>query len=261
MKIKLNAFTMAYTDVGVGAPLLFIHGFPLNRRMWEPQVSELAQVGRVLAPDLRGHGDSPPLPGPYEMDLLAADLNAFLDALSIGEPVVLCGLSMGGYVALEVMRQAPERIERFALLDTTARPDTDEQKRRRRGLLSLADKGQFKGVPPRLLPLLLSKRFLEVEAVTSVVMAMAERVGKEAFKGQQRAIMNRPDSRPLLPGIKVPTLILCGTEDALTPPDRHKEMAEVIPDADLVILGGAGHLAPLERPDAVTRALRAWLRR
>lgn len=173
----------------------------------------------------------------------------------------LAGLSMGGYVALEVMRRAPERVERIALLDTSARPDTEEQSRKRRGLLSLAERGQFKGVTPRLLPLLIAERFLEDEAITSVVMEMAERVGREAFKNQQRAIMNRPDSRPDLPGISVPALLLCGAEDVLTPPDRLQEMAEAIPDADLVILGGAGHLTPLERPEAVTAALRAWLSR
>lgn len=173
----------------------------------------------------------------------------------------LAGLSMGGYVALEVMRRAPERVERIALLDTSARPDTEEQSRKRRGLLSLAERGQFKGVTPRLLPLLIAERFLEDETITSVVMEMAERVGREAFKNQQRAIMNRPDSRPDLPGISVPALLLCGAEDVLTPPDRLQEMAEAILDADLVILGGAGHLTPLERPEAVTAALRAWLSR
>ena len=229
-------------------PLALLPGLLCDHALWSAQVKGLSDIAESRVADFT------------TQDSVEEMARSVLAMMPEGR-FALAGLSMGGYVALEVMRQAPEQIERFALLDTTARPDTDEQKRRRRGLLSLADKGQFKGVTPRLLPLLLSKRFLEVEAVTSVVMAMAERVGKEAFKGQQRAIMNRPDSRPLLPGIKVPTLILCGAEDALTPPDRHKEMAEAIPGADLVILGGAGHLAPLERPDAVTRALRAWLRR
>jgi pimeloyl-ACP methyl ester carboxylesterase len=159
------------------------------------------------------------------------------------------------------MRQAPHRVERLALLDTTARPDTPEQSRRRRGLIELARKGNFKGVTPRLLPLLIAERFLEDASLTGAVMAMADRIGRDAFLRQQQAIMGRPDSRPDLPDYRLPVLILCGREDALTPLDRHEEMAAAIPDADLLVLGGCGHLSALERPAAVSAALRSWLTR
>ena len=228
-------------------PLALLPGLLCDQALWRAQVDSLTDIAEAKVADFTTQ-DS--------VEEMAESVLAMMP-----QRFALAGLSMGGYVALEVMRRAPERVERLALLDTSARPDSPEQLRKRRGLLSLAERGQFKGVTPRLLPLLIAERFLEVEAITSVVMEMAERVGREAFKNQQRAIMNRPDSRPDLPGVSVPTLLLCGAEDVLTPPDRLVEMAEAIPDADLVILGGAGHLTPLERPEAVTAALRSWLAR
>ena len=130
------------------------------------------------------------------------------------------------------MRQAPERVTRLALLDTQARADTPEATARRRGLIELAQKGEFKGVTSRLLPLLIHPSRLADEHLTGIVRAMAEDTGKEAFLRQQRAIMGRPDSRPSLPAIACPTLVLCGREDALTPLDLHLEMAAADPRRD-----------------------------
>jgi pimeloyl-ACP methyl ester carboxylesterase len=166
---------------------------------------------------------------------------------------------MGGYAALEIMRQAPERVLRLALLDTSARADTPEQRSRRRGLIELAHKGQFKGVTPRLLPMLIHPDRLQDRALTEVVMAMAERVGRDAFLRQQKAILGRPDSRPELVRITCPTLVLCGRQDGLTPLALHEEMAAAIPGASLEIVEESGHLSPLERPNAVTAAMRGWL--
>lgn len=171
----------------------------------------------------------------------------------------LAGLSMGGYVALEIMRQAPERVKRLALLDTSARPDTAEQARRRRGLISLAKMGKFKGVTPRLLPMLLHPDRLSEEKLTRIVMDMAERVGQAAFLRQQTAILGRTDSRPHLAAIACPTLVLCGRQDALTPVELAEEMAAGISDARLEIVEDCGHLSTLERPEQTNRALRSWL--
>lgn len=228
-------------------PLVLLPGLLCDAALWQPQVEGLADLADCRVADLSRHQS-------------VAELAAA--ALERAPPrFALAGLSMGGYVAFEILRQAPERVARLALLDTTARADSPEQSRRRRGLIQLAEKGNFKGVTPRLLPLLIAERFLEDDALTSVIIGMAGRIGRDAFLNQQKAIMSRPDSRTELPGIKIPTLILCGREDALTPPDRHEEMAEAIPDADLVVLGGCGHLSTLERPAEVTTALRAWLQR
>ncbi len=177
------------------------------------------------------------------------------------EEFTLVGLSMGGYVAFEIMRQAPERVARLVLMDTTARPDTPEARRRRRGLIDLTRRGNFKGVTPRLLPLLIAPAHLENESLIQAIMAMGERVGPDVFVRQQTAIMNRIDSRPFLKDIRAPTLVMCGAEDALTPPEHAQEIVDGIgPNAQLQIIEDSGHLAPLEQPEAVTRLLKEWLR-
>jgi pimeloyl-ACP methyl ester carboxylesterase len=221
-------------------------GLLCDHALWRHQVEALADLA-----------------DPWIADLTRAD-NVEEMARSVLEQAperfALAGLSMGGYVCFEILRQAPRRVSRLALLDTKASPDSPEQRRRRRGLLSLASKGRFKGVTPQLLPMLLHEDRLEDAKLTGIVMAMAERVGRDAFIRQQTAILARPDSRPLLPGIDVPTLVLCGKEDALTPMAEHKAMAEAIPNAELTVVPHCGHLAPLERPEAVNAALRRWLR-
>ena len=185
---------------------------------------------------------------------MAADVLA-----AMPERFSLCGLSMGGYVALEIMRQAPERVERLALLDTQARQDPPEATQRRKDLMKLAEMGEFKGVTQRLLPLLVHPDGVDDPEVGGVVREMAGRVGKEAFLRQQTAIMTRADSRPTLAEIACPTLVLCGEDDQLTPPSLHLEMAAGISGARLVQLPRCGHLPPLERPQETTAALLQWL--
>jgi pimeloyl-ACP methyl ester carboxylesterase len=171
----------------------------------------------------------------------------------------LAGLSMGGYVAMEIMRRAPERVERLALLDTTARPDTPEQTQRRKDAIALTLNGGFDKIMPTMLPLLLHPDHLADQGITSLAKDMARVVGGGAFIGQQTAIMGRPDSRESLKAVSCPTLILCGAEDALTPPDRHDEMAALIAGARRVTIPRCGHLSPLEQPGAVSTELQAWL--
>ncbi len=171
----------------------------------------------------------------------------------------LAGLSLGGYVALELVRQAPGRVDRLALLDTASRADTPEQRQRRLDLMALAGSGKFKGVTPRLLPILIHPDRLSDAPLVACITAMADAIGKEGFLRQQRAIMSRSDLRPMLPSIACPTLVLCGRQDQLTPLDRSQEMAEAIPGARLVILDSCGHLSTMERPDEVAAALRDWL--
>jgi pimeloyl-ACP methyl ester carboxylesterase len=166
---------------------------------------------------------------------------------------------MGGYVAQEIMRQAPERVERLALIDTSARADTEAQVTSRRDLVRLSEIGTFKGVTPRLLPNLLHPDHLEVASIAHVVMEMAERVGQAAFVRQQQAIMTRKDGREDLEQIRVPTLLLCGRQDTLTPLALHQEMHAHIVGSKLVVVEDAGHLAPLEQPHAVTAVMRYWL--
>lgn len=226
-------------------PLVLIPGLLCDRWLWEPQIADLADIADISVADT----------------LQDDSLNAMADRILADAPdqFALAGLSMGGYVALALMRKAPERVTKLALLDTSARPDTLVQKSRRRGFIELAEKGDFKGVTPQLLPLLLHPANLEDSLLTNGVRAMAERVGKDAFLRQQVAILGRIDSRPFLPSIKHKTLILCGRDDALTPLDAHEEMADLIPNSTLTVLDECGHLATLEEPEATNTALRHWL--
>lgn len=226
--------------------LLLLPGLLCDQRLWRDQVAALGDRHRCVVADLTRD------------DTLPAMAARALAAVPEASPIALVGLSMGGYVALEAMRQAPGRIIRLALMDTSARADTPEQARRRRGLLALSQSGQFRGVTPRLLPQLLHPDHLD-SPLADAVREMAERVGRDAFARQQRAIMARPDSRPDLPGITVPTLVAVGEADMLTPPELAEEIAASIPGARLHRIARAGHLPPMEQPEAVTALLRDWL--
>lgn len=180
---------------------------------------------------------------------------------SVEGPFALAGLSMGGYVAQEVMRQAPHRVTRLALLDTNARADRPEQSDQRRALVAQAQSGSMAQIADQLLPVLVHPDRLHDDALTHRVRAMAERVGLAAFARQQQAILSRVDGRADLARITVPTLCLCGRQDALTPPKVHQEMVDALPAGVLVEVDDCGHLSTMEQPQAVTALFRYWLQR
>jgi pimeloyl-ACP methyl ester carboxylesterase len=227
-------------------PLILLPGLLCDARLWRETIAALGDAApRCTVADLT-QDDSV---GAMAARVLAAAPPRF----------ALCGLSMGGYVAFEVLRQAtPGQVVRLALLDTSARPDSEEQARRRRGLMALARTGRFHGVTPRLLPQLVHPDHLD-GPVGAEVIAMAERVGQAAFLRQQAAILGRPDSRPDLPGLDIPTLVAAGEADVLTPPALAEEMEAAIPGARLALLPGCGHLPPIEDPAATAALLRSWL--
>jgi pimeloyl-ACP methyl ester carboxylesterase len=171
----------------------------------------------------------------------------------------LAGLSMGGYIAFEIMRQAPQRVARLALLDTSARPDTPEVSAARRVQMALAAGGHLAEALDALVPRLLHPARHSDAALRAVLSAMAAELGAEVFLRQQQANIGRADSRPTLADIHCPTLVLVGEQDVLTPPERALEMADGIAGARLVTVPECGHLSTLERPDEVTRALLEWL--
>jgi pimeloyl-ACP methyl ester carboxylesterase len=226
-------------------PLILLPGLLCDRALWDHQVRHLAEVAEPAVADLTGH------------DSVAALADSVLSRAPLC--FALAGLSMGGYVALEIMRRAPERVLKLALVDTSARPDSPEQQSRRRGLIELARSGRFRGVTPRLLPLLIHPDRQSDGDLVNGIMGMALRVGQEAFVRQQTAIMSRPDSRPGLAAIRCPTLVVGGREDALTPPPLLAEIAAGIPGARHAIIEECGHLPPMERPHALTALLRDWL--
>jgi pimeloyl-ACP methyl ester carboxylesterase len=225
--------------------LVLLPGLLCDHALWAHQSRHLSDVAEVTVGDLTRD------------DSIVAMAERILEEAP--DSFALAGLSMGGYVAQEIMRQEPERVERLALIDTQARADSAAQVKTRKDLIRIAGMGKFKGVTPRLLPNLVHHDRLDDPAVRDVVLGMAERVGQEAFVRQQTAIMGRKDGRGDLHAIRVPTLVLCGRQDILTPPVLHEEMAETIQGAKLVIVEEAGHLAPLERPEVVTEAMRVWL--
>jgi pimeloyl-ACP methyl ester carboxylesterase len=171
----------------------------------------------------------------------------------------LAGLSMGGYIAFEIIRQAPDRVARLALLDTSARPDTPEQTARRNAQIELTRHGRFAEIADQQFPLVVHPSRHGDPAARGLVRLMADETGPEAFIRQQQAIMGRPDSRPGLAAIDCPTLVLVGDGDVLTPPALAAEIADGIPGARRVVVAGSGHLSTLDRPEQVTRALVEWL--
>ena len=171
----------------------------------------------------------------------------------------LAGLSMGGYLALTIVRHAPERVQRLALLDTSARPETPEQTARRKPQIALTEAGRFAEVPPLQFPVFVHRNRQNDEALRERVRRMAEETGAQAFLRQQQAIMRRPDARPLLPAIKCPTLVLVGDGDELTPPALSQEIAAGVAGSRLVVIADCRHLSTMERPDAVNRALVEWM--
>ncbi len=226
--------------------VLFLPGLLCDAGLWRHQLAALDGWAGCTVADLTRD------------DTLEAMAARAMEGLPGRFAVV--ALSMGGYVAFELLRQAPGRVARLCLMDTSARSDTADQARRRRGLMALvASGGRFRGVTPRLLPALLHPDRLGDAALVREITAMADRVGKAAYLRQQGAILDRPDSRPDLPGIRVPTLVLAGEADAMTPPALSAEIATGIPDALLRLVPGAGHLPPLEQPAAVTDLLLRWL--
>ncbi|MDT8329685.1 alpha/beta fold hydrolase [Roseomonas gilardii] len=256
MKARFSALDghsgIAYRPgVSTRIPLLLLPGLLNDARLWHHQTEALAGIAESRVPDI-SLDDS--------MAAIAARVLA-----SAPERFALAGLSMGGYVCFEIMRQAPERVLRLALFDTSARPEAPEQERRRRGLMSLtrgSAPDRFRGVTPRLMPQILHPDHLDEGGggrLGQLITDMAMAVGREGFLRQQAAILGRPDSRPGLGAIRVPALVAVGEADAMTPPALSEEIAAGIPGAALHRVPRSGHLPPLENPPVVNALMRDWL--
>ncbi len=262
--LSVRGTDLCCVDRGQGRPVLFVHGFPLDHTMWAAQIDAISPQCRVIAPDLRGFGrsgkgdrsNSPP----FTMEQFADDLAALLDALEIREPVVYCGLSMGGYIAWQFWRKYAARLRGLVLCDTRSTADTPEVVAGRR---TMADRVLKEGSAP-LVESTLPRLFCEatrrqrpevVEGLRRVMMANSPQGIAAAALGMAQ----RPDMTASLVEIRCPTLVVVGQDDAISPPAEMRGIAEAIPGARFVEIPAAGHMSPLENPAAVSAAIVAFL--
>jgi pimeloyl-ACP methyl ester carboxylesterase len=249
---------IAFDDIGSGLPVVFVHAFPLNRTMWDPQVTALVGECRCIPIDLRGFGDSKASP-PYSMDQYADDVVAVLDTLQI-EQAVIVGLSLGGYIAFAAWRRHRGRVRALVLADTRSPADTSDSIARRRGLIELAETQGSIAVANVQIAGLVGKttRDKRPDIYDSVHRLIAQ-APPAGIIGALEAMIARPDSTPTLSTIDVPTLIVVGSEDVSTPPRDARALHAAIPGSRLEILQQAGHLSNLERPAAFNTVVTEFL--
>ncbi len=253
-----NTVTLHYSEHGQGMPVVLLHGYPLNSAIWHTQQQGLSDHYRVITPDLRGHGQSPAPDGVYSMELLAADVLALLDSLSIPKAVIM-GHSMGGYVTLALWRIAPQRFKALGLICSQAAPDSEEARNNR---YKTAEKVFGEGsqvVAHSMVPRLFAPNVPEDESFIEQVRMMIVNTRPSGIIGSLKGMAARPDSTALLPEINVPVLILTGDKDQIIAPQKADNMASAIPTATLVSVENAGHLPMLEQPQATTMAIRNFL--
>jgi pimeloyl-ACP methyl ester carboxylesterase len=262
MKLSISPdVTLEYDDTGgSGRPVVLLHAFPLARTMWRPQVEALRGAYRVLAPDLRGFGGSGPFTAAPSVETMADDVTALLGALGITEPVVLGGLSMGGYVALAFARRHVGRLRALVLADTRAEADSAEARANRDKTIAFARGHSAADVIEQMLPKLLGDRTrAEKPEVAQELRRIASAQRIDGIIAALQALRDRPDATPGLAAVAVPTLVLVGADDTLTPPALARALADGIRGAQLVTLDGAGHISNLEQPEAFNGALRGFL--
>lgn len=259
-KLRVGGIEMSVEDRGSGPPLLLVHGFPLHSGMWRHQVEALAGRFRVIAPDLRGFGQTPVDAETVSMEQFADDLAALLDALEVIGPVAFCGLSMGGYIAWSFWRKYPERVAALILCDTRAVADAPAAAQARTKMAKSVMTDGLQPVSDAMLPKLLAPETARRQPeVLEFVRGMILGASPAGVAAAQRGMAARPDSSDLLGRISVPTLVIVGQEDAISTPAEMRSIAGAIPNAQLIEVSGAGHLSPLENPPVVNRAIAEFL--
>lgn len=225
--------------------LILIPGLLNDERLWQHQISFFENSYNIIVPKIKGH---------THISAMAREIIE-----TAPEVFALAGLSMGGYIAMEILRQAASRVSKVAFLDTSWLADDEKRRKDRHKLMDLSEMGRFEGVTDLLLKQIIAKENLNNPEITSIIKKMAKETGQKEFINQQKLILSRPDSVRDFSSIRVPTLCLVGCEDKLTPPHILKEMAAALKQGIYCEIEGAGHLPPLEQPIAVTAAMQVWL--
>jgi pimeloyl-ACP methyl ester carboxylesterase len=261
MKIQANGIEIAFDIKGEGTPIVLLHAFPLNRSMWQPQIDFLSRFCKIIAPDLGGFGETEPRDQPSLMQSLAGDVLALLESLDFRQCVV-CGLSMGGYIAFELWRQCRESVKALILADTRAEADTADARKARK---TMADSVLETGVAPiaDMMPekLLGKTTYAQNKDMVEHVRKLIAGNHPQAISNAQLGMMQRPDSTPDLAKIACPVLVIVGEEDLLTPRVHSEKMSNEIPNATLAVIPSAGHLSNLEQPAEFNRAIADFLKK
>jgi len=254
----VQTIALHYTEMGQGAPLVLLHGFPLNSTIWQEQTKALSDHYRVILPDLRGHGQSPVPEGTYDMDSMAGDVFRLMDTLNL-EKAVIMGHSMGGYVTLAAWRRDPSRFNALGLIGSHAWADTDEQRNNR---AAQAERVFLEGssvIAESMMPRLFAPNVDPAEPFLEQARNIMLATKPLGIIGSLRGMAARPDSSTLLPKINVPTLIVNGDNDQIVPMQRAEAMAVAITGAVLVTVENAGHMTMLEQPHATALAIRNFM--
>ncbi len=259
-QFSIGPHSLQVRQQGAGTPVLFVHGFPLDHQMWNEQFSVLGRSFRLIAPDLRGFGGSSIASGTVRMEDYADDLANLLDAMAIREPIVICALSMGGYIAFQFALKYRAKLRGLVLCDTRSAADKPEAAAGRlktadqvlaEGPTALAD-----GMIPKLFGPAALKDQPEIVAQTRQIILKTSR---EGIAAALRGMAERPDVTSALPNLDVPALLICGSEDVITPAKEMATVAAALPNARFVEIQGAGHMSPLEAPAEVNLALTEFL--
>ncbi len=255
-KVAANGIEFAVEDAGSGAPVLLIHGFPLTHEMWAEQIRFLSQSHRVIAPDLRGFGASQVVDSPATIETYADDLAAICEALEVKEPVAVCGFSMGGYILFEFWRKYPRKVRSLVLCDTRVVSDTPEVAKDRWKMADrVLDSGNESLVIGMVEKLFSPATISGHPALVQQTAAMMRANSPTGIAVALRAMAGRDDSTYLLAGIELPVKVIVGEDDVISTPAEMRGIAQAVPQAEFITIPVAGHLAPLENPDAVNIAL------
>jgi len=264
--MRPSDYSLALEDRGMGIPLMFIHGYPLNRNIWKRQWEDLADLVHVIAPDLRGHGESVLAANearnfyPFSMELLADDCVHVLDILKITQPVILCGLSMGGYISFALYRKYPDRVAGLILAATRSNADSPDARINRQNAVDLVRSSGVQSIVDSMLPRMLApKTFAENPRLVQQVQDIMLSSTVEGIIGDSLGMKDRPDSTGLLSGIHLPTLILLGAEDQFISTREAEGMHAAIQDSRLVVMPDAGHLLNMEKPELFNHEIRGFI--